>query len=101
MRNDPNFCVGFWPGAIKEIFKIIFEENNDDFEQEWIQRWLFNIDNIAPGNLEKNSDGELHPIKSLQDDDDFISDISKQYIDSFIKKKDLDNGLIKKVRGIE
>ncbi|WP_033829935.1 hypothetical protein [Prochlorococcus marinus] len=101
VRNDPNFCVGFWPGAIKEIFKIIFEENNDDFEQEWIQRWLFNIDNIAPGNLEKNSDGELHPIKSLQDDDDFISDISKQYIDSFIKKKDLDNGLIKKVRGIE
>ncbi len=101
VRNDPNFCIGFWPGAIKEIFKIIFEENDDDFEQEWVQRWLFNIDNIAPGNLEKNNDGELQPMKSLRDDDDFISDISKQYIDSFIKKKNLDKTLIQKIRGKE
>ena len=86
VRNDPNFCIGFWPSAIKEIFKIIFDENEDDLDKEWIQRWLFNINNIAPGNLEKNADGELQPIKSLKDDDDFISDISKQYIDSFIKQ---------------
>ena len=101
VRNDPNFCIGFWPRAIKEIFKIIFDENEDDLEKEWIQRWLFNINNIAPGNLEKNADGELQPIKSLKDDDDFISDISKQYIDSFIKQKNLDNTLIKKIRGNE
>ena len=99
VRNDPNFCIGFWPSAIKEIFKIIFDENEDDLDKEWIQRWLFNINNIAPGNLEKNADGELQPIKSLKDDDDFISDISKQYIDSFIKQKNLDNTLIKKIRG--
>ena len=101
VRNDPNFCIGFWPSAIKEIFKIIFDENEDDLDKEWIQRWLFNINNIAPGNLEKNADGELQPIKSLKDDDDFISDISKQYIDSFIKQKNLDNTLIKKIRGNE
>lgn len=101
VRNDPNFCIGFWPSAIKEIFKIIFDENEDDLDKEWIQRWLFNINNIAPGNLEKNADGELQPIKSLKDDDDFISDISKQYIDSFIKQKNLDNNLIKKIRGNE
>ena len=101
VRNDPNFCIGFWPSAIKEIFKIIFDENEDDLDKEWIQRWLFNINNIAPGNLEKNADGELQPIKSLKDDDDFISDISKQYIDSFIKQKNLDNTLIEKIRGNE
>ena len=101
VRNDPNFCIVFWPSAIKEIFKIIFDENEDDLDKEWIQRWLFNINNIAPGNLEKNADGELQPIKSLKDDDDFISDISKQYIDSFIKQKNLDNTLIKKIRGNE
>lgn len=101
VRNDPNFCIGFWPSAIKEIFKIIFDENEDDLDKEWIQRWLFNINNIAPGNLEKNADGELQPIKSLKDDDDFISDISKQYIDSFIKQKNLDNTLIKTIRGNE
>ena len=101
VRNDPNFCIGFWPSAIKEIFKIIFDENEDDLDKEWIQRWLFNINNIAPGNLEKNADGELQPIKSLKDDDDFISDISKQYIDSFIKQKNLDNTLITKIRGNE
>tara|TARA_Y100001978_G_scaffold195246_1_gene203266 strand:+ start:74 stop:910 length:837 start_codon:yes stop_codon:yes gene_type:complete len=101
VRNDPNFCIGFWPSAIKEIFKIIFDENEDDLDKEWIQRWLFNINNIAPGNLEKNADGELQPIKTLKDDDDFISDISKQYIDSFIKQKNLDNTLIKKIRGNE
>ena len=48
VRNDPNFCIGFWPSAIKEIFKIIFDENEDDLDKEWIQRWLFNINNIAP-----------------------------------------------------
>ena len=104
VRNDPNFCIGFWPGAIKEIFKIIFKENFDDLDKEWIQRWLFHIDNIAPGTLEKNADGELQPMKNLKDDDDdndFISDISKQYIDSFIKKKNLDNTLFNKIRGYE
>ena len=85
----------------KRNFKIIFDENEDDLDKEWIQRWLFNINNIAHGNLEKNADGELQPIKSLKDDDDFISDISKQYIDSFIKQKNLDNTLIKKIRGNE
>mgnify|MGYP006215622107 FL=1 len=42
-------------------------------------------------------------MKNLKDDDDndFISDISKQYIDSFIKKKNLDNTLFNKIRGYE
>ena len=97
IKNDPTFCIGFWPNIIKEIFNLALDEEN--IEEEWAQKWLNNINNIAPGNITKDKEGYFKIMSNYNSNEDFIKDVLPLYLNNFIRKMKFDSLLFSKLKG--
>lgn len=97
IKNDPTFCIAFWPNIIKEIFNLALDEEN--IEEKWAQKWLNNIDNIAPGNITKDKEGYLKIMSNYNSNEDFIKDVLPLYLNNFIRKMKFDSLLFSKLKG--
>ena len=97
IKNDPTFCIGFWPNIIKEIFNLALDEEN--IEEKWAQKWLNNINNIAPGNITKDKEGNFKIMSNYNSNEDFIKDVLPLYLNNFIRKMKFDSLLFSKLKG--
>ena len=97
IKNNPTFCIGFWPNIIKEIFNLALDEEN--IEEEWAQKWLNNINNIAPGNITKDKEGYFKIMSNYNSNEDFIKDVLPLYLNNFIRKMKFDSLLFSKLKG--
>tara|TARA_Y100001978_G_C23656811_1_gene416473 strand:+ start:143 stop:985 length:843 start_codon:yes stop_codon:yes gene_type:complete len=96
IKNNPTFCIGFWPNIIKEIFNLALDEEN--IEEKWAQKWLNNINNIAPGNLTKDKEGYFKIMSNYNSNEDFIKDVLPLYLNNFIRKMKFDSLLFSKLK---
>ena len=96
IKNDPTFCIGFWPNIIKEIFYLILDEENID--EDWAQKWLNNINSITPGNINKDKEGNFRIMSNYSSQEDFIKDVLPLYVNNFIKKMKFDNSLFTQLK---
>ena len=85
-KENPFFCMGFWPTILKEIF----EAAADNPKKDWSQKWFSYISTLSEGYIQNGSDGKLEPAGN--DTNAFKKSISS-IVNLFINERNFDQAI--------